>query len=278
MIFRKNTMINTSLLIKADGFVNMDRLEFVEARLGDLIVNKEFANESVLEVLVSPNQLSLRSPLLDERATIGVCFHEGAANHRRLYGGGKSQHLAKAVGIDQGKGLKVVDATAGLAGDSFVLASLGAQVQMLERSPVLALMIEDALAAAKKSGAEDFRLQEIIERMSIVQVDAVDWLARQAGESCDVVFLDPMFPERKKKAAVKKEMQVLQHLLAREEKSETERLEEEAELLEISLSKAIHRVVVKRPRHAPSLTGKSPGYCLEGKSTRFDIYPLKRIG
>jgi len=272
-------MINPPFLIAAEEDVSDARIKFIEAKLA-LDRNKKIEtekNQPRVEVLVGSKSIRLRSKQLDERAVIGISFHNGAANHRRLYGGGKSQHLAKAVGVDQKKGLSVFDVTAGLASDSFVLASLGAKVQMLERSPVLALMIEEALLEAKSLENIDLDLLEIIDRMSVLQEDAVEWLSRQAQGLCEVIFLDPMFPERKKKAAVKKEMQVLQHLLMETEKSESDRLEEEAELLEVALSKAVHRVVVKRPRHAPVLAGKKPDYCIEGKSTRFDIYPLKKI-
>lgn len=279
MTFDKNIMIAPTLLITAEGEVGHDRLKLIRERLG--IAGGDNGDNSVAEILVGKEQIRLRAKNLDQRAVVGISFYEGAANHRRLYGGGKSQQLSKAVGIDQKKGLKVLDATAGLAADSFVLASLGADVQMLERSPVLALMIEEAIASARLNAETetdpDTKLLEIIGRMSVVQADAVDWLSQQQAGSWEVIYLDPMFPERRKKAAVKKEMQVVQQLLQEGQKIESERLQEEAALLEVALSKAAYRVVVKRPRHAPPLEAVKPGYSLEGKSTRFDIYPLRKI-
>lgn len=227
-------------------------------------------------VQIERDRISLCCPELDKRARVAICFHQGATQHRRLYGGGKSQILSKAVGTDQKPGLRVLDATAGLAGDSFVLASLKARVQMLERSPLLFLMIQDALSVTKDVSS-DQSLLETIERMSILQADALSWLNKQSRGMFDVIYLDPMFPERKKKAAVKKEMQVLQYLLGESDKPDAARLDEEQRLLQLSIEKASHRVVVKRPRHAPPLPGEEPGYCLEGKSTRFDIYPLTKI-
>ena len=49
------------------------------------------------------------------------------------------------------------------------------------------------------------------------------------------------------------------------------------ELLGAALALATHRVVVKRPRKAPPIDGAKPGYSLEGKSSRYDIYPKKKL-
>ena len=275
---KNNTTVAPFLLIKAGPGTDRKRLEHVRSQLDNLIVDSLSEDKGWLQVSVDPDQIFLSSSSLGERVKIGVSFHGGASNHRRLYGGGKSQHLAKAVGADQRKGLSILDATAGLGGDSFVLACLGAKVQMLERNPVLALMLRDALLAAKNSDDTGLGISEIIDRMSIVQEDSIQWLARQPVGVCEVVLLDPMFPERKKKAAVKKEMQILQHLLRVAGESESERSEEAAALLQMALARAARRVVVKRPRHAPPLPGEKPAHCIQGKSTRFDIYPLKKIG
>lgn len=271
-------MVNSSILVTADEVVNQQRFEQIKARLEHMGVNLVYEGQSAIEMHVSDDQINLFSPILNDRAAVGICFHQGASNHRRLYGGGKSQHLAKAIGVSLKKDLRVVDATAGLAGDSFVLATLGAEVLMLERSPVLVLMIEDALRAAKNFEGSDSALIDAVDRLSIIQTNSVEWFARQKAGNCDVIYLDPMFPERKKKAAVKKEMQVLQYLLMESEKSDSARAKEELELLEAALASAVYRVVVKRPKYAPALAGKKPGYTLEGKTTRYDIYPLKKIG
>ncbi len=37
------------------------------------------------------------------------------------------------------------------------------------------------------------------------------------------------------------------------------------------------RVVVKRPRKAPVISGPAPSYSLEGKSSRYDIYAKKKL-
>ncbi|MGL9773657.1 MAG: class I SAM-dependent methyltransferase [Sodalis sp. (in: enterobacteria)] len=58
---------------------------------------------------------------------------------------GAVKAVAKAVGI-KGQGLPdVVDATAGLGRDAFVLACLGCRVQMFERHPVMAALLKNGL-------------------------------------------------------------------------------------------------------------------------------------
>ena len=273
----KSITIAPILCLKASSDVEEDRLDYVRTRLQSLLADQPASAPNLIELQITADALSLGSQILGPRTRVGISFHAGAAHHRRLYGGGKSQHLARAVGLDQKHGLHLIDATAGLAGDSFVLASLGARVQMLERSPVLALMIEQALVAASQWSEADSGFLEIIERMSVIETEASSWLSAQSGHVAEVIFLDPMFPEKKKKAAVKKEMQILQQLLADTRESDIDRQKQESDLLDIALAKAINRVVVKRPAHAPNLADKEPTYRIKGKSTRFDIYALKKI-
>lgn len=67
----------------------------------------------------------------DAPGPVRVDFVEGGAAHRRLYGGGSGQMIAKAVGIAQGVRPRVLDATAGLGKDAFVLASLGCEMSLI---------------------------------------------------------------------------------------------------------------------------------------------------
>lgn len=199
---------------------------------------------------------------------IQVDFCAGGASHRRLYGGGKGQMIAKAVGLATGIKPRVFDTTAGLGGDAFVLACLGCHVTMMERSPVAYALLQDGLARARMFAAEeDAELADILERMQLLPGDSIAYLESQTEVLADVMYLDPMFPERQKSAAVKKEMQAFHQVIGQD-------LDDEA-LLRVALARASHRVVVKRPRHAPTIGGAKPHYALEGKSSRFDIHVLK---
>jgi len=197
-----------------------------------------------------------------------VDFVSGAASHRRKYGGGKGQAIAKAVGLNKRSGLKVLDATAGMGGDAFVLASLGCEVTLVERSPIVKLLLEDGLHRARQyAKAEDGELLQVLARMTLCEGDSLEFLAQLQENVYQVVYLDPMFPPKKKSAEVKKEMQFFHHVVGRDSDADG--------LLELSLVLAKNRVVVKRPKVADFLGGIEPGYQLLGKSNRFDVYPIK---
>lgn len=190
-----------------------------------------------------------------------VDFVDGKLAHRRQYGGGKKQPLARALGLTSKNIPNVIDATAGMGRDSFVLASLGCNVKMIERSPVIAALLEDALVRARL----DSDVSPIVERLSIICADACDYLSEARSE--DVIYLDPMYPEKRKSAAVKKDMRLLQRLVGPDVDSD--------KLLKVALQKAKHRVVVKRPGHAEPLDGQSPNASIKSPNTRYDIYSIK---
>jgi len=193
-------------------------------------------------------------------------FVEGAARHRRQQGGGRGQPVARAIGLKGGAPLPhVVDATAGLGRDAFVFATLGCRVTLLERSPVAAALLDDALDRA----LSDQDTMEIAARMTLVHADAIRWLQQQSEERPDVVYVDPMFPDTGKSAAAKKDMQAFQHVIGDDQDSQT--------LLEAALGMATGRVVVKRPRLGALIQGIAPTAQMEGKSTRFDIYSIKAL-
>ena len=151
-----------------------------------------------------------------------------------------------------------VDATAGLGEDSLLLAAAGFSVTMFEKDPVIAALLRDALERA----ANEPQLAGIVARMTLVEGDSVAGL-RELDFSPDVVFLDPMFPERTKSAAVKKKFQLLHHL---------ERpCDNEEELLDAALAAHPRKVVIKRPLKGPRLAGAKPSHSLAGKAVRYDV-------
>lgn len=196
---------------------------------------------------------------------VRVDFVGGAAAHRRLQGGGSGQMIARAVGIQSGVRPTVLDATAGLGRDAFVLAQLGCQVTLVERHPLIAALLADGLRRARL----DAEVGPIAERMQLRGGDAIALMSAWADEPPQVVYLDPMFPHRDKSALVKKEMLLFRPLVGDDLDA--------PDLLAAALALASHRVVVKRPRKAPPVAGPAPGYALEGKSTRFDIYAKKTL-
>lgn len=213
------------------------------------------------QLVQTASRLELQDQLDPKVGTIYVDFVEGKARHRLLFGGGKGQDIAKAVGLNKHKYLHIVDATAGLGREAFVLASLGCQVTLLERSPIMHALLADGLQRAANS--DDPQLQAIISRMHLVHIDASAWLAT-TDHQADVVYLDPMFPERQKSALVQKEMRCLHEVVGEDIDS--------AELLSLARQVAKLRVTVKRPRLAPELAQLKPAFVISGKAVRYDVY------
>ncbi len=172
-----------------------------------------------------------------------------------------------------------IDATAGLGQDSFLLAAAGFSVYMFEQDPIIAALLEDALNRAQSDPA----LANIVERMHLFTEDSISALQRlsislsqdkqipQTSDSQpyltvkpDVIYLDPMFPERTKSAAVKKKFQLLHHL--------EHPCENEEELLGAAMNIQPRKIVVKRMAKGLFLAGKKPSYSIKGKSIRYDCY------
>ncbi|MFV1872579.1 MAG: class I SAM-dependent methyltransferase [Oleiphilus sp.] len=195
---------------------------------------------------------------------VTASFLQGKTAHRLKFGGGKGQMIAKAVGLNKGVKPSILDATAGLAQDAFVLASLGCQMTLLERSPIIAQLVASALLEARGTDIDD-----IISRMTLLSVNACDWLSAQSEKVADVIYLDPMYPHNDKSALVKKEMRLFHTLVGQ--------TEDDAKLLALALEKARYRVVVKRPRKGVTIVGQQPAHQILGKSCRYDIYPLQRL-
>lgn len=212
--------------------------------------------EADLVLNVTPGRLELR-----ERSAAGPVyadFASGRAAHRRLHGGGRGQPLARAVGLKGNAPLTVTDATAGLGQDAFVLASLGAEVTLLERSGVVGALLADALRRARA----DPETADIAGRMTLHVGDAAALLGTLPAPA--VVYLDPMYPHRTKSALPKKEMRLFRLLVGNDDDAGT--------LLTAARRAALQRVVVKRPAGAPFLGDARPDGRLESKNTRYDLY------
>ncbi|MEK7394945.1 MAG: class I SAM-dependent methyltransferase, partial [Fibrobacterota bacterium] len=156
----------------------------------------------------------------------------------------------------------VIDATAGLGRDAFQLACLGCRVRTVERSPILATMLKDALAQASRT--LDQKLTAIVERITVISDDSRIILSSlSATDQPDVVYLDPMYTPRTSSALAKKEMRILRMLVGGDEDS--------GELLRIARAAATKRVVVKRHLRAPPLA-EDVTMSYPGRTVRYDVY------
>lgn len=211
-------------------------------------------------LVMTSERLELRK--LDEPrlGAVYVDFVEGTMAHRRRFGGGRGEAVAKAVGIKGNYLPDVVDATAGLGRDAFVLAALGCRVRMLERHPVVAALLDDGL----QRGYQDAEIGGWLkQRLSLIHDTSITALQR-LETAPDVIYLDPMFPHRQKSALVKKEMRVFQQLVGSDDDADA--------LLAPARAIARKRVVVKRPDYAPPLDDATPHASIETKNHRFDLY------
>ncbi|MFZ5756466.1 MAG: class I SAM-dependent methyltransferase [Pseudomonadota bacterium] len=206
-----------------------------------------------------------------KRTKLAVDFAD--LRHRAKINQARSEMLVRACGVpNDGTPWHIVDATAGLARDGYLLAVCGATVTLVERHPVLALLINDALASLQLANPD------VRARLSLAPGESIPLLAALAGQAKDarpqVVYCDPMFPPREKSAAVGGDMQVLHRLVG-----ETP---DGSELLAAALRAATRRVVVKRPLRAEALRAAGlehihPSYALEGRASRFDVYLIDTL-
>lgn len=208
--------------------------------------------------------------------------------------------LVKATKVKGREKLRVIDATAGMGEDSLLLAAAGCEVTLYEQDPVIAALLQDTMRRALEEAA----LHEIVMRMQLVEGDSIDHLRRlgeagtgsdapedDAGHDCstltasaatgndaaaatsdadealkrpDVIYLDPMFPERQKSGLVKKKFQLIHYLEAPAKNEEA--------LMQAAIAAHPFKIVVKRPAKGPQLAGLKPSYSLDGKAIRYDCY------
>ena len=194
---------------------------------------------------------------------VAVELASGAVDHRRKFGGGKGQDIAKACGLTKRNNLSIFDATAGLGRDAFVLASLGCDVTLFERVGFVRALLHDGIERANMVAD----IADIMARMRLAKGTIFDV---SDAECVDVVYLDPMFPHNdKSSAAVKKEMAFFRDLVGHDEDADA--------LLPQAMHLARYRVVVKRPKGAPYLNDQEPSYRIDGKSGRFDVYVKRSL-
>jgi 16S rRNA (guanine1516-N2)-methyltransferase len=188
-----------------------------------------------------------------------VDFAGGAVGYRFRRGGERGHPLVRAAGIKRDRIPSIVDATAGLGRDAFLLASAGAAVILIERSAEVHALLKDALARA---AAESPDLAEVTARMTLIHGDARDCLPKL---SPDVVIIDPMHPPRRNTALVKQEMRQLSAIVGADEDAD--------ELIRIALANARERVVLKWPlRAAPLLETPRPSHQYAGKTVRYEVF------
>jgi 16S rRNA (guanine1516-N2)-methyltransferase len=220
------------------------------------------SQEYTMLLVHTGSRLELRQTGQQAPGPVWADFTSPAIRYRMLHGGGLRQLLARAAGLKPGYRPTVLDATAGLGRDAFILASLGCRVTMFERVPVIAALLEDGLRRALHHPD----IGEIVkQRIEYIAGDSL-LMMKQLGPNRqpDTIYLDPMYPLRTKSAKVKKEMRLLRSVVGDDSDAPA--------LLAAALVTARNRIVVKRPKLAPRLPGLEPSLVLRGSNSRYDIY------
>ncbi|BFT32206.1 class I SAM-dependent methyltransferase [Alteromonas sp. D210916BOD_24] len=207
---------------------------------------------------INHNVLGLADASEKKVLPVEVDFASPASLYRKQHGGGRKEAIVKAIGLKGTEAWHVVDSTPGLGRDAFVLVSVGCKVTMIERSPIVAALLEDGIRRLA------MRFPDLAEQMTLLHGNSAEVMQYFNGENVNAIYLDPMFPHKKKSALVKKEMRLFQQLLGHD-------LDADA-LLPPALKLATHRVVVKRPNSADVLAGEKPSMAIESKKHRFDVY------
>ncbi|MCR5468899.1 MAG: class I SAM-dependent methyltransferase [Lachnospiraceae bacterium] len=161
------------------------------------------------------------------------------------------------------KVLKAIDATAGMGEDSFILAAAGFDVTLFEKDPIIGILLEDALRRASR----DEELSKIVARMHFMEGDSIEYM-RKCKDDIDLIYLDPMFPERTKSGLIKKKFQLLGQLEAPATDGE--------EMFAAARNVNPVKIVIKRPAKGENLGGIKPHYSIDGKAIRYDCFVFPR--
>lgn len=190
----------------------------------------------------------------------GLTFRGDFEQMLRRVGHGHLQHemLAHAAKTKADRP-SAIDATAGMGEDSLILAACGYEVTMYEKNAVIAALLRDAMKRAEKNP----ELCEIVGRMHLEESDSINGLS-ELKEKPELIYLDPMFPKRRKSGLINKKLQLMQKL--------EQPCCNEIELLETAIEVRPKKIVIKRPLKGTYLAGKEPDYSIEGKAIRYDCF------
>ena len=171
-----------------------------------------------------------------------------------------SNELIKACGVNKKDKINVLDCTAGLCRDSFILANNNCDVVAVEKNKVVYALLQDGF----ERGYKNENIKKVLDNIRLINDDSVNFL-RTTENVFDCIYLDPMFDKSKKSRLVKKEMQFFHNLI--------EESNDKQELFYLALKRTKNRVVVKRPLHSDFLVNDiKVSFQVKGKTIRYDVY------
>ena len=171
-----------------------------------------------------------------------------------------SNELVKACGISKKNKINILDCTAGLCKDSFILANTNCNVIAIEKNNIVFALLQDGF----ERGYTNENIKKVLNNITLYNDDSVNFL-KKTDKEFDCIYLDPMFDKSKKSRLVKKEMQFFHNLI--------EENDNKQDLFYLALEKTKNRVVVKRPLHSEFLINNiKPSFQVKGKTIRYDVY------
>ncbi|CAL4324601.1 class I SAM-dependent methyltransferase [Buchnera aphidicola] len=187
-------------------------------------------------------------------------------NHKKMksYQDDSKIKIIKAIGIKKKPFLNVIDATAGLGKDSFMMFSYGCTITMIENNPILSILIYDGL---KRSYNDPIIGNIIKKKMKHINHSSINIQSLNLQKP-DVIYLDPMFPRKKKKSLPKKHMNTIQNLVKKDSDTQL--------LFNACKNFAKNRIVVKRKKNFKIISKNKPNYMIYSKKYRFDVYLIHK--
>ncbi|QCI22404.1 class I SAM-dependent methyltransferase [Buchnera aphidicola] len=236
--------------------------KFQNKRLENLIkqFNLKHDENCSISLIINSDSLELYNRENYKQKPIKIDFTSKKNNYRCFSIRKKSDILVKAIGIRKTYYPFILDATAGLGNDAFILSFLGCKVLMIERHPIVAALLKDGLQRGYRDQKIGFWLRK---RLHLIFNDSFNILKMNVLKP-DVIYLDPMYPISKKTSLPKKNMQIFRKLIGQDYDSNN--------LLKISRKLAKKRIVVKRPSYAEPLSTDKINFTVVGKKHRFDVY------
>lgn len=197
---------------------------------------------------------------IDNNAIIKSSLNWQSLTHRIVNAGRKSELLLQACKSNQGQ--YIIDGTAGFGHDALLLASTGADVAMVEKHPVIALLLhyEYQLMLSNKNWLK------LLSRIYIYYGDFINTINKL--NKADIIYLDPMFPNNSYTAKVNKNMQLLHDIAS------PPTIDDEKFLFNCAINN-IHdngKLIIKRPINTPFLANKTPVQSYSNDAIRFDKY------
>jgi 16S rRNA (guanine1516-N2)-methyltransferase len=169
-----------------------------------------------------------------------------------------NRNLTRACGVNNKDKTNILDCTAGLLKDSFILANHNCNITAIEKNQTIYKLVQNGI----ERGLKIEKIKLILSKINFLFMDSIDFL-ENCSDKFDCIYLDPMFEKSNKTRLVKKDMQIFHTLTSN---SDNEKL------FSLAIAKSKKRVVVKRALHGDLLVNKKPNFQIRGNTIRFDVY------